>query len=124
MRVFQVGLVVAAVALSGSAAFAQPTVQGQVQTITVHCTGAVPDTCGGVVDVLTGAGSGYMTRIFIPAGMLIGYGSARVPVTAIEAGDRIRIDFTASDKGNTATSALIFVKPGSSPATDDRGAGM
>lgn len=124
MRLFQVGLVAAAVAISASTAFAQPTVEGQVQTITIHCVGAVPDTCSGVVDVSTGAGSGYVTRIFIPAGARIGYGSARVPVTAIEAGDRVRIDYTASDSGNTATAATILVKSGASPSTDDRQSGM
>lgn len=121
MKPFQVGLVAAAVLLSGSAASAQPSVQGQVQTITVHCVGAVPETCSGVVDVLTGPGSGYATRIFIPAGTRVDYGGARVPVTAIEAGDRLRINFAAPASGNVATSAIILVKPGATPPPDNRG---
>lgn len=124
MRLFQLGMIAAAVVLSASMAAAQPSVEGQVQTITIHCVGAVPGTCSGVVDVLSGAGSGYATRILIPAGMLIAYGGARVPVRAIEAGDRIRIDYAASDSVNTATSALILVKPGASPPMDDRRSGM
>lgn len=124
MRLLQVGVVAAAVMLPVSAAFAQPSVEGHVQTITIHCVGTVPDTCSGVVEVLTGPGSGYATRIFIPEGVGIGYGGARVPVTAIEAGDQVRIDFRASNSGNVATSARILVKPGSSPSAEDRGPGM
>ena len=124
MKVFQAGLVAAAVMISASAAFAQPTLDGQVQTITIHCTGVVPDTCSGVVDVLTGAGTGYATRVFIPAGTKIGYGSARVPVTAIESGDRVRINYTAAASGNTATAATIINKPGASQSPDDRMGGF
>ncbi|MHB8732184.1 MAG: hypothetical protein ACYDAB_10395 [bacterium] len=124
MKVFQAGLVAAAVMMSVSVAFAQPTVDGQVQTITIHCTGVVPDTCSGVVDVLTGTGSGYATRVFIPEGTRIGYGSAPVPVTAIEAGDHVRIDYTAAPSGNTATAATILGKPGASQSPDDRMGGF
>ena len=106
--------------IAASAAFAQPTIEGQVQAITVHCIGAVPATCSGIADAATGAGSGYVSRIFIPEGTRILDGGRRVAVTAIEAGDHIRIDFTAAPSGNTATAAKILVKPGGNLPSEDR----
>jgi|GEM_PF-3338076 len=125
MKVLQVGLVAAvAVMMSASVALAQPNVDGTVQTIVIHCIGVVPDSCSAVVDVLAGAGSGYAYRIFIPAGTQIGYGSARVPITTIEAGDHVRIDYTAAPSGNTATGATILGKPGANLTPDDRQGGF
>lgn len=121
---FHVTLVAAAVLIAASAAFAQPTVEGQIQAITIHCIGAVPATCSGVADITTGPGFGYVSRIFIPEGTRIVYGGRRVPVTALETGDRVRIDFTAAPSGNRATAATILVKPGGTVPSEDRQSGM
>lgn len=122
MKVFQVALVAtAAVMLAASVAVAQPSVDGTVQTIVIHCIGVVPDSCSAVVDVLAGAGSGYAYRVFVPAGTQIAYGSARVPITTIEAGDHVRIDYNAAPSGNTATGATILGKPGATATPDNRG---
>lgn len=112
MKLFQVGVVVAAVMFSASVALAQPTLDGQVHAISVHCEGAVPDTCSGIVDVEVGVGSGAITRVFIPAGMLIAYGGRQLPVTALDVGDHVRIDLTstAPARAYTAASATIVDK--------------
>ncbi len=112
MKLFQVGVVVAAVMLSASVALAQPTLDGQVQAISVHCDGAVPDTCSGTVDIVTGVGSGAVTRVFIPVGMLITYGSRQLPVTALDVGDHVRIDLASTNGTNSAASATIVDKTG------------
>jgi len=114
MKLLQVGVVVAALMLSGSVAFAQPTLDGQVHAISVHCEGAVPDTCSGTVDVEVGVGSGAITRVFIPAGMQIQYGGRQLPVTALEVGDHVRIDLasTAPARAYTAASATIVDRTG------------
>ncbi|HEV2439652.1 MAG TPA: hypothetical protein VGX97_06285 [bacterium] len=125
MKALHVGLVAAAaVMMSASVALAQPNIDGTVQTIVIHCTGVVPDSCSGVVDVLAGAGSGYAYRIFIPAGTQIAYGSARAPITTIEAGDHVRIDYNAAPSGNTATGATVLGKPGATLTPDDRQGGF
>lgn len=41
-------------------------------------------------------GYGPVTRIYIPEGMLVTFGSRQVPVTALRAGDEMRIDYTTS----------------------------
>jgi hypothetical protein len=119
MKLLQIGMVVAAVMLSASVAVAQSTtIDGQIQTVVAHCTGAVPDTCGGIVDVFSGVGSSYVTRIVVPAGTPIGYGSRSVSATILEAGDHVRIDYTAAASGNTATKVIIIEKQGASVPGD------
>ena len=110
MKLFQVGVAVAAVMLSASVALAQPTLDGQVQAIAVHCDGMVPDTCSGTVDVVIGVGSGAVVRVFIPAGMLIAYGNRQLPVTALDVGDHVRIDLASTAGANIAASATIVDK--------------
>ncbi|HKX18365.1 MAG TPA: hypothetical protein VJT33_10185, partial [bacterium] len=94
-------------------AAATNTVAGEIQTITLSCSGAAPDTCAATADIVTGAfptiangeqgqdrlmtpGYGPVTRIYIPEGLLVTFGSQQVPVTALRAGDEMRIDYTTS----------------------------
>ena len=110
------------------------TVDGQIQAISISCSGAVPDTCSANADIVTGAystmangefgqdrlitaGYGPVTRIYIPAGMLVTFGNRQAPVTALRVGDEMRIDYatsTANDLNiavNTASAGTV-VKAG------------
>jgi hypothetical protein len=130
MKMLQlVGVVVGAVALCATAAGAQTTVEGQVQAVTVHCSGAAPETCGGTVDVVTGVGSGNITTIIVPEGKLLSYGGRQVPITALAVGDYVRFDYTTTTTAlgdatvafNTASNGVIVAAPGavSIPAGED-----
>ena len=59
------------------------------------------------------AGYGPTTRIYIPAGMLVTFGSRQVPVTTLRIGDEMRLDYrtsTANDLNiavNTASAGTV-----------------
>jgi hypothetical protein len=68
-------------------------------------------------DRLITAGIGPVTRIYVPAGMLVTFGNRQVAVTALRVGDEMRIDYmttTANDLNiavNTASAGTV-VKSG------------
>ena len=106
------------------------TIDGEIQAISLSCSGTVPDTCAATADIVIGAfpavvngdhggerlitaGYGPVTRIYVPAGMLVAYGNRQVPVTTLRVGDEMRIDYattTASDLNiavNTASAGTV-----------------
>jgi hypothetical protein len=110
------------------------TIDGEIEAISISCSGAVPDTCAAIADIVTGAfpivasaeqggdhlitpGYGPVTRIYVPAGMLVTFGNRQVAVTTLRVGDEMRIDYvtTAANDLNIAVntaSAGTIVKAG------------
>lgn len=125
MKLYQVGAIVAAVMLSASmvastqSSAQSTTTEGQIQGISVSCSGKVPDTCAGRVDIAAGLGYG-VTSVFIPEGVPIKYGSRQVPITFLETGDRVRIDYTTTNSTaanvnpvlNSAAAATLLTAAG------------
>lgn len=121
MKLFQVGIVVSAVVVAlASMASAQSMVEGQVVGVFPHCSGASPDTCGGILDVGTGVGSyGSVTEVYVPEGTKFMFGNRQIPITDVAVGDFVRIDYTTATVGNVnitrnmASSATMIERPGS-----------
>jgi hypothetical protein len=109
-------------------------IDGEIQAISISCSGAVPDTCAATADIVKGAfptvangeqggdrsvtpGYGPVTRIYIPEGMLVTFGNRQVPVTTLRVGDEMRIDYTTTTANdlniavNTASAGTV-VKSG------------
>jgi hypothetical protein len=120
MKLLHVGLMIAAVLVaSASMASAQTMVEGQVVGVNATCSGATPDTCGGILDIGTGVGSyGSVTEVYIPEGTMFTLGSAQVPITNVAPGDYVRIDYTTASAGdmntsfNTASSVTLLGRAG------------
>jgi len=137
MKLLHLGAsIAAAVVLSASAASAQmagaqSTVRGDVVAVIAHCSGPTVDTCGGILDVGTGTGSyGGVIRFYVPEGTLFAYGGRQVPITYLDAGDRVRIVYTTDPATglntifNTASSATLIMKTGSGPGPNTENTGL
>lgn len=77
--------------------------------------GAFPIVANGEAggDRFTTAGYGAVTRIYVPAGMLVTFGKRQVPVTTLRVGDEMRIDYTTTTANdlhiavNTASAGTV-----------------
>jgi len=103
------------------------TADGIVQAISLSCSSSAPDSCSALIDVVAGfpasnhheggvtVAGGYGIRIFVPAGTPVMWGNAQVPVTRLEVGDQVRIDYAMTGSGgiavNMATSTRLIAKP-------------